>query len=309
MENRLHIQLEDSLGNQLFALASGWAIAKATGRRFTYSVKRPPYVKINRVADHYGHEYYLNPIAEAFPLFPHLPIEHEDTVGYQFFAETKSFHPELFRIKGDLFLKGHFCDERYFESSIDEVRHFFTLSNQIQTEADNYLRSLQLATTDRYAVFHYRGGDDYITRNSLLDETYALEPLIQFAKDYPGATLIICCDRKPTVISTLRRFFDKVIISNQRALIDLAIMRTASVLVLSNSTFGIWGGVLNNGGKVFCPDLYPISSTEAVDSTIYPKKFLKLASKRRKGSRYAVKMAQLRILMRRVLHEVKVLNR
>lgn len=279
-KNKLKIELVGGIGNQLFCYFAGLYIAKQTNSEITFihnlldekhsqfnsritdfniPIKTKTSVSNNiivrfcvRILDSAT---YRVPI---FKTFKDKKIYYEKRIGLD--QEIKSICLKLNKNKKRLILKGHFQDISYYYGLNSLQPQDILRPNKPSQKYQKAIKSKELSTL---TVLHIRRGDfnQFAGEIGLLSEEYykaAIEKLINYDSNLSIVTISDDMNEAkkifPKQFLSLNRFNDGSLFPEKPAELLLT-MSSAKNLILSNSTFSLWSGILAQHSKYI---IYPL---------------------------------------------------
>jgi hypothetical protein len=201
-----------------------------------------------------------NRVVRKYKTFgPIFRIDIPNTTGYT----------DLGHVKGGMELRGYYQSYKYFEQFCKiQSAPDWTLTN----ESVKYQRYRDKLVAQDFISMHIRGGD-YLNSNSPyvnLDEEYYISALNEIKKTTGNLKTYIFTNDVDHGRNFLKLGTNLEIISTQdlNASENLKIMSLGKGLVLSNSTFAYWAGIISNASNIVVPkkwfkkinignDLYP----------------------------------------------------
>lgn len=170
---------------------------------------------------------------------------------------------------------GFFQSELYFKTAVHAIRDSFRVKPKYQVGFQAFIRkygllpgaynAIHLRRTD-YKGFTVKGlqGDDFTLPLAYYDQALAL-----LGQDLP---LVIVSD-DPAYCQQVYGHINQVVVSTEDAITDFQILRHASKLVISNSTFAWWAAWLNADAQaIYCPQYFlGFKEEKEVPINIYPE--------------------------------------
>ena len=196
-------------------------------------------------------------------------------VGLDFEDMFQDYSSWLSSIDQPTMLWGFFQSERYFKASADFIRSSFRIKPQYQISFHSFLKNQGLEL-GAYHVIHLRRTDykDFKVKG-LQGEDFSLP------QSYYEKVLEIMGEKKPlVVVSDDPAYCQKtygnmpnVIVSREDAITDFQILRHASQVAISNSTFAWWAAWLNaDAHTIYCPQHFlGFKESQEVPINIYPE--------------------------------------
>jgi hypothetical protein len=186
----------------------------------------------------------------------------------------------LLSIEQPTMIWGFFQSEKYFKASAVAIRNTFRIKKQYQNAFKAFIDKHGLAAGSYHAIHlrrtDYKGfkvkglqGDDFT-----LPTAYYAKALHLLGQDVP---LVIVSD-DPAYCQQQYGHMQNVIVSTEDAITDFQILRHASKLVISNSTFAWWAAWLNADAQtIYCPQYFlGFKEEKEVPINIYPEAWQKI---------------------------------
>lgn len=245
------------LGNQLFQYAAGRCLAHlrktqlkldVTGfkdyslRSFDLSsmnpdlfIAHPREIKALLPSNHLGKAIqYLSPTSKR-----------------KWYRERKfSFEKDFFKLGENVYLKGYFQSEKYFNPARDIIRKEFSFKPELINELNTFSNRIKSANS---VSLHVRRGDisidpDSLAYHGVLPKEYYLEAIRKIRERIPGAEFFLFTDDiewakenfKIDGLTFVSREFTRNHIQ------DLYLMTQCHHNIIANSSFSWWGAWLNN---------------------------------------------------------------
>lgn len=173
-----------------------------------------------------------------------------------FFQKEFRFYPEIMdELPQDVYLRGYWQSEKYFEDVRDEVRRAFTFDPF--TETENIETSRKMSKENSVSI-HIRKGKDYM-QQELTAGTCPLDyyvKAIQYIKDrVDNPSFYVFTDNPDWVRDNLGSINYTLVnwnpISGDKNYRDIQLMSCCKHNIIANSSFSWWGAWLNpNPGKI-----------------------------------------------------------
>ncbi|WP_158557094.1 alpha-1,2-fucosyltransferase [Mucilaginibacter conchicola] len=196
--------------------------------------------------------------------------------------QSFKFAPEIFNIKGNIYLEGYWQTEKYFRDIADTIREDFTFLpalNDINTKVAAQIKacnavSIHVRRTD------YVGADGAATYHSICSAAYYLNAIEQICETVPDAVFFVFSDDIPWVKENIQIKYPHHFIdhnSGKQSYIDMQLMSMCKHHIIANSSFSWWGAWLNNHQQktVIAPKTW-FNNPDIDTSDILPESWLKL---------------------------------
>lgn len=178
--------------------------------------------------------------------------------GYHYYYEKKKFNydPEVFKLKGDIYLEGYWQTEKYFENIENVILNDFT----VKTEPAEKNKALldKIKNCNAVAV-HIRRGD-YVTNpqtesfHGSCDLSYYRKCVALIVKRVSDPHFFVFSDDPKWAKENLQIDFPATFSSHNgpdRGYEDLRLMRHCKHFIIANSSFSWWGAWLSrNSDKI-----------------------------------------------------------
>jgi len=232
MNNVIVPRLVGGLGNQMFQVATAYALARRTG---------------NEMAIHYDNGWYSMSTDGM-----HEPLHYKETIysniadatfiPEETWTEPHFSYAEIPPPKTDITLDGYFQSAKYFDDYRQEIKNLFCFDSA---------HDCSHLVGDNTVGVHIRRGD-YLsipTVLGFLDVDYYKRAI----DSVDGDTVVVCSDDPEWAY---QNFGDQCQISNFTSEIDdLYLLSQCKSSIISNSSFSWWGAYLGNEKqKVVAPE-------------------------------------------------------
>jgi hypothetical protein len=273
------------LGNQLFIYAATKSIALDLGYAYGYRVLKPTWTfgkkeKIKEI----GHQYIFD-FEKAF----HIDISErvndvikiENSWTWNRLSDT-NFNDEVYTIKDNTNLKGHFLSPKYFEQRRKEILGWFKLRDEYLDKGYRHLKQIkETCGTSPIISIHMRYGN-YRSHGLSLDPQYYRNAAVKIRELFCDKDLgFILFSDEPKEAKALLKM-NKIIIAHGNMIDDLCLMTLCDGHIISNSTFAWWGAWLSNSKIVIRPSIYPISDGKLGPIDIFPSNWISVEAEREK---------------------------
>lgn len=270
----LAIDINDQIGNQMFAYASIKSLAMDIGLEFRYILRDTDLVNSNDSA--YGHSFdSLFPIDRAEKLTSDCSFENKYNEPW---PRTSNFQECIYELKADTLLKGHFQSPKYFAHRADQVRDkWFVLPQELvrrMTERKNEI--MKHGHWKGLIGVHVRCGFDYSGRR--LSRAYYHEAIRYTLAKYPKNSYGIVLFSDVPWLARLMLFPYKCFVNHGSLVDDMCLMSMCDAHIVSNSTFAWWGAWLSHSdNKHVCrPSIYPIGNGQLYPDDIFPEDWVQI---------------------------------
>ena len=266
--SEIFINLEDQLGNQLFAYASAKCIARRLGFGFRFRVADAGL--INSVDSKRGRS-----ILALLPS-PSLECAAEIPAGIDIWIEPQNrkqnFRPELLSLSRSTLLKGHLQSYSYLEGQEDFVRSMFVLDAELVEFARSQVEKLKfdLGVKHLFAV-HYRCGPDYKRGGWTIGGSYYRQAIALVQRKCNSIGFVMISDA-PEEAERNISLGGQLTTSNGTLFEDLALMTMCDGHIIGNSTFAWWGAFLSGvqSASIIRPSVYPTGYGYYCPTDIFP---------------------------------------
>lgn len=167
-----------------------------------------------------------------------------------FFQKEFRFYPEILgELPQDIYLRGYWQSEKYFDSVKDEVRCAFSFDPF--TETNNIETSKKMSSENSVSI-HIRKGKDYI-QQELTAGTCPLEyyvKAINYVKERVDNPFFYVFTDNPEWVKENLGFIDYKLVnwnpvSGEKNYRDIQLMSCCKHNIIANSSFSWWGAWLN----------------------------------------------------------------
>jgi hypothetical protein len=247
MEEISHIpkiicNITGGLGNQLFILFTGLALAKKFNRELVVVFREEGDRPLGK--EHDMRDTFLRKVKTI----PEIPTDTSTTIVIKE-DRHKMIVFDLSNIQADVRIEGYFQSYDYFKEYEKLCYDTLYLTINEKTFIDEYVAKLREKQTGMVVGIQVRRGQDYLSLNWTLSSSYYHFCISQF----PANTkFVISTD---DVLWCKAIFPSAVIIENVSNYVKMYIMSKLDGLILSNSSFGLWMAYIGKTERVFVP--YP----------------------------------------------------
>jgi glycosyltransferase involved in cell wall biosynthesis len=252
-------RLSGGLGNMLFQVASGYALALKNGMQYALYPEH--------VGTLHGHpRSYLDSIFAKLPLI-------ESVIGFNQLKERGFNYTPFQPIRANSIIDGHFQSFRYFQEFEAEIKELFAPSN---STTDQLLNKYDAKNS---VSLHVRRGD-YL-RLSEYHNNLSLQYYLNALDCFKNHKILVFSDDIDWCKANFRgdRF---TFVEGQTELEDLYLMSLCAHNIIANSTFSWWGAMLNRNSnrQVICPDKWfgPLNQS-LLTMDLYPPDWICLPDK------------------------------
>jgi galactoside 2-L-fucosyltransferase 1/2 len=228
------------LGNQMWEYISVWAVAKVTGHE--------PYIP----------GCLLQSLEEVFQNLTIPPLSCvADCTLETYPVEGKVDNLTL--LNGNILLKDYVQLPEYVVPLLNDVKQIFQFKEHIVKESQRLLQKASNGTKNVvYVGVHVRRTDyrEYLKRKynaSLVKSEFFVRQMNYFRKKYESVMFVVVSD-EPKWCEDKLAGDDVVVMMNNSAEQDLAIMAACNNSIIDYGTYGVWGAILA-GGDTFVYDL------------------------------------------------------
>lgn len=254
------VLLSGGLGNQMFQYAAGKSLANRLNTHLiinTYALdKRTQTTTRNFELDIFGiHPSLQSSLRSKFAIKARPFITKHKSLFQKlgFFSDGSAivFVPEFNLLKGNVILNGYFQNEKYFESSSENIREEFTF----QTPLDGINENLSelISATESVAV-HIRRGD-YITdtnaaNNFVTCDRFYYEQAIRYIKERVVTPTFFVFSEDMQWVKEQIDFGESAVQyidwnKGTNSYRDLQLMSLCKNIIIANSSFSWWAAWLN----------------------------------------------------------------
>lgn len=253
------------LGNQLFQYAAGFALAhknkcelKIDLCSFANQSGRPDTVRDadilqfrigSSVVSHQEANAHRNPYGVVSRAMRFL----RQKVFKQYYSD---WHPEILRLKGDVYLEGYFQCEKYFEEFNQLLSHELCLLSNLEKGLVDL--QCRLAKLRNSVSLHVRRGD-YVSDpkisalHNICTKTYYQNAISEMSRRVGEFDLVVFSDDVSWVRENLDLVGEVWFLSGEKTVNgailsapqELTLMSHCKHHIISNSTFSWWGAYLN----------------------------------------------------------------
>lgn len=190
------------------------------------------------------------------------------------YVEFQKFQKEV-----HYFLKGHFCNTKYFEKYKEDIIREFTFKNSISSPELKDIRN------KNSVAVHVRRGDHvmissidkYAYNCNLCNEKYYIRAIQIMQEKYSDASFFFFSDDVEYVKKTYGFLGDIKVVKSEKDYVDMQLMSNCKHNIIANSTFGYWSAFLNqNENKtVIAPKYYEYRNGKPIEF-LYPNNWISL---------------------------------
>lgn len=270
--------LNGGLGNQLFQYALGRHLSIINNTELfldvsMYNILRPYKFELDR----------YNIIGKIIKCKRLSTLN--DTKSYPLFSDIKiikergfEYNEGLLKKGGDIYLKGYWQSEKYFNN----IREIILTDISLKPEIEKLAQECNIQRNKSVGV-HIRRGDytkkKSLTIHGLIEVSYYKEAVNIINKKIGKCTYYIFSDDIRWVKKYMNIFPDAIFIVNKNRIpaVDLWLMSVCEHNIIANSTFSWWGAWLNkNPDKiVICPSKW-FTDEKINIADLIPNKWIKI---------------------------------
>lgn len=270
------VQLRGGLGNQLFSYISGVYFSELYDLKVFFETSESAHSCLLKDLGFEG-VFFNDPkfVRKVYQIAGAnlLTSKHLGILDY---SELPSYFSPNIPIRRGTFLKGFFQNLSYLnQRSIERVSKVFN-----SLPASQYVMQLEneILSTNSILI-HIRRGDYLEHRNTLglLSSSYFSEALKRAGAEQDRSLFVL--SDSPELVANCLAGYSYTLVSADLQLGDYELMRlfcAAKTLILSNSSFSLWGAILNEGAQVIYPESWYRSGLFDVSS--FPSYWIPLAS-------------------------------
>lgn len=236
------------LGNQMFQFASTLGIASKAEQEVFFE-------DIPETVGYLANGKVFNQKIELKEVFPktapffQTPPQPTHWEGWQYQEEPSfMFSDEMFKLKGDIRIRGYFQSEKYFEHIKETIRNLFEFSDEIKKSV---LEDIPQKNQGEYWTAIHVRGEDYKNLSQFhppCSMDYYSEAIGYLPQDKPHRFLIFSDD-----MSYAQTFFDESenvhFIAHSSPYEDLFHMTLCDHFIIANSSFSWWGAWLSKNDE------------------------------------------------------------
>lgn len=253
------VHLSGGFGNQLFSYAFGYAVAKARNDQFyidtaiqdaEWFFRNPDILKMNITYD----KRVTYPITRKFldrAVFN--KVWFRQSIGWK----TKELkEPDLQKlsdpiayckeIKGDIYLRGTWANESWFQSVSDEIRPLFTFKEELSKEAKPIYDEISSCETS--VTVHVRRGD-YVKIGVAMEPDYYIRAMEEIAKRVKNPQFYCFSEDLQWAEEAFKEAPFSIHYpeyhSEDKGVEDFRLLSAGKHQIISNSTYSWWAAYLN----------------------------------------------------------------
>ncbi len=240
MKNEVSIKLQGGMGNYIFQIANAYVYSLKYDKDVIVSTDDA--IIIHKQLDVYKDNIFRNVNLVTQKNYNDFLIYNEPFFNYS----------EIPKMGGSVYLNGYFQSEQYFKGYEKEVKHFFSLpDNIINSVKEKYKNELEKNT----CAVHVRRGDylNLPNHHPAQSINYYMKAIKQMPED---SVFLIFSDDIPWCKESFPNIEDKFIfIEGNKDYEDLLLMSLCKNNIIANSSFSWWGAWLNGNSdkKVIAP--------------------------------------------------------
>ncbi|MCO5230107.1 MAG: alpha-1,2-fucosyltransferase [Chitinophagales bacterium] len=262
----IKVLLRGGLGNQMFQYAFGRALAIQNQSQLvldtSYLDSKLPLKKwatpmkyelgVFNIDAQLKTNFFQSPFLYPFAKAEYIIKDFLNQKRYEVLIEEGiNFNADYLLKKGDLYVKGHFMSEKYFEAYSPIIRKELCFSQEFKGK-DKEL-GLHIAETNSVSI-HIRRGDYLSIQKNVekfhhLDLDYYYKSIAYISERISSPVFFIFSDDIKWVKSNLKIDFPCVYIDNEKdrdAYLDMHLMSLCKNQIIANSSFSWWAAWLNS---------------------------------------------------------------
>ena len=191
-----------------------------------------------------------------------INIEHEYHEPLQTFNNVNicSFDNNIYNIKDNTILLGHngakggvYQSEKYFGNRRDDIIKWTEIKLEYINEYNNTLKELGVTLDDNTCIINFRGGEYKNVNNLICRKEYWRDSINYMLSINPNMIFLVISD-DPDCAKHFMPFNIQCIHVNIG--FDYFCVNQSKYVILSNSSFGLWCGYLNNNAKLIIAPKY-----------------------------------------------------
>jgi len=291
------VRINGGLGNQMFQYAIGRSLAYRLNTELKLDISSYEMYKL--------HRFFLNEFNLTLNIATKKEIQkfikHRGKFSYYlnkafgknvdsvilkqgYYKEEKEFHfnPEIFNLKGDIYLDGYFQTDLYFKDIQDTIRSAFTVKSEPNEMNLEFINKIQNCNS---IALHIRRGD-YVTdiktlkKHGALNLEYYEKSIQAIVKEVPNPHFFIFSDDPEWIKNNLVINYPSDFISHNdpnKGYEDLRLMTFCDNFIIANSTFSWWGAWLSgNSKKIVIAPINWLKTEEIKVTNLIPKEWLRI---------------------------------
>jgi hypothetical protein len=240
--NEVFVDVNSGLGNQLFMIATAYVYCMDNNKRLV-------------LLDNVKYKYWNNILNKCQPFL--RPNIYKNVKSQYYYSEKSFTYNKLPSTKRNIYLKGYFQSEKYFNHCEKEIRQLFELPSELKSFATEHFRKLLTFGNEILVAVHIRRGD-YLK----LSEKHTIQPISYFNEarqimlDKIGGPIrfIYFSDDPDWVRKKIDIRSRDIVVSGLKDDEDLALMQHCHHLIITNSTFSWWAATLGDC-QVYSPQV------------------------------------------------------
>lgn len=288
-------QLHGGLGNQMFQYAVGLSLADKldtdlfvdTMKFKTYKLReyelsvfkdKPNLIRSRNLANW---SFYETMPIKLLPWQIRNWIKLRNNVVL-FREKQHNFDPELFKIKGNVYLVGYFQTEKYFAGLEKKIRNSFEFEKRLVGRNEDYAKQINSSNS---VSIHVRRGD-YVSNPSaakfhgVLGKEYYQKAINRIKKLVKQSQFFVFSDDLEWTRTNLNLPEDTVYVegnSGKNGYIDMQLMSMCKHNIVANSSFSWWGAWLNENPdkKVIAPKDW-VADVSVNDDDVVPSSWVRI---------------------------------
>jgi hypothetical protein len=264
---RLYVEVRSGLGNQLFQFAFAYLLAREFQRELVVCPSYfDPFLKYH-VKKFLGREFrtFRLPLVVSQSVQILKDAEAQKLIGDKKVLVIREGDDSIERMRTvlsentDIYLRGYWQYPDFFLSHVAELRGLFKPSFQLSKKCAAMLQSLD----ERHVGIHVRRGDFFTNRSfGACSVQYYVDAIEEIRREVDQPRFIVFTNDKSWVAKNFPSGINMQIYGNDRErntdIEEYFMMTRMKSLIISNSTFSWWGGLLNdvNEPNIICPEVW-----------------------------------------------------
>lgn len=208
------------------------------------------YAICRTVAERNGFNFFIPEQGYLNEVFDGIDFGHQDGGIQNYFQDSDSqvFNPSIFEVSDFTHLTGFFQSEKYFNENQDQVKSWFRINIDEQTQT-----VLNQFDPESFCYIHVRGGDNVgKSHNWLAPKTYYEKSMDRIKNDFGISKFCIITDD----VNLSSSWFPEIPIASKSLAVDFKLLYFSKFCIISNSTFSWWAAWLSNKQIVIAPDYW-----------------------------------------------------
>lgn len=285
------VKLSGGLGNQMFQLATAFALKKKFGHKrllvdvdgFNNQIEKKDFTPRN-----YELEQVFN---ISLPRYSKSSFTNRFRNIFQkiqyYYEPSPRFHEELLNKKINLYLEGYFQTEKYFANYRSELIDLFQFRKGLSNHGEFHKREIEKSQTP--IAVHYRRGDmakkpEINKIHGVVGAEYYSEAMMEIRKSIENPTFFIFSDDKEYIQELFSNESDVKLVTYEKTgndWEDMYLMSLCHHFVIANSSFSWWSAWLAqyDNKVIYAPKPWFKDATkESLTMDLIPKQWLRLTN-------------------------------